>query len=92
MIASAAHCSLWPRPKVTPGAQPEPTPREPYSPSTAPTYSGFEGGHLLSTRRSPFDNAESRLTTYKRHVEGHYRLGETLEGERANLVGCDASP
>ena len=48
-------------------------------------------GHLLSTRRSPFDNAESRLTTYKRHVVGHYRLGEALEDERANLFGCDIS-
>jgi hypothetical protein len=48
-------------------------------------------GHLLSTWRSPFDNAESRLTTYKRHVVGHYGLGKALEGECANLFGCDAS-
>ena len=45
----------------------------------------------LSTRRPPFDNAESRLTAYKRHVVGHYRLGESLQGERANLFGCDTS-
>src|SRR5262249_6271032 len=45
----------------------------------------------LSTRRPPFDNAESRVTTYKRHVVGHYRLGESLQGERANLFGCDTS-
>jgi integrase len=49
------------------------------------TYSG----RSASTRRPPFDNAESRLTTYKRHVVGHYRLGESLQGERANLFGCD---
>jgi hypothetical protein len=48
-------------------------------------------GDLLSTRRPPFDNAESRLTTYKRHVVGRYRLGESLQGERANLIGYDAS-
>jgi len=44
-----------------------------------------------STRCPSFDNAESRLTTYERHVVGHYRLGEALEGERANLFGYDAS-
>ena len=49
-------------------------------------------GHLLNTRRSPFDNTESRLTTYERHVVGHYRLGETLEGARTNLFGYNASP
>src|SRR6516165_7101483 len=38
------------------------------------------------------DNAESRLTTYERHIVGHHRLGEALESERANLFGCDASP
>jgi hypothetical protein len=38
-----------------------------------------------SARRSPFDNAESRLTTYEWHVVGHDRLGETLEGERADF-------
>jgi hypothetical protein len=43
-------------------------------------------------RWASFDNAESRLTTYGRHVVGHYRLGEALEGERANLFDKDASP
>ena len=28
----------------------------------------------------------------ERHVVGNDRLGETLEGERANLFGYDASP
>jgi hypothetical protein len=27
----------------------------------------------------------SRLTAYERHVVGHYRVGEALEGEHANL-------
>src|SRR5215469_13590708 len=45
-----------------------------------------------STRRPSFDNAESGLTTCERHVVGHYRLSEALEGERADLFGCDASP
>jgi len=40
----------------------------------------------------PLDNAEGRLTTYERHVVSHYRLGEALEAERANLFGYDASP
>jgi hypothetical protein len=40
---------------------------------------------------APFDNTESRLGERQRHVVGHYRLGEALEGERANLFGCDAS-
>ena len=44
-----------------------------------------------STRCPSFDNVESDLTTYERHVEGHYRLGEALEGECANLFGCDSS-
>ena len=47
---------------------------------------------IRSSIRCPsFDNAESGLTTYERHVEGHYRLGEALEGECTNLFGCDAS-
>ena len=32
------------------------------------------------------------MTTCERHVVSHYRLGEALEGERADLFGCDASP
>ena len=32
------------------------------------------------------------MTTNERHVVGHYRLRETLEGDRANLFGGDASP
>jgi hypothetical protein len=40
---------------------------------------------------APFDDTESRLAGHERHVEGHYRLGETLQSERANLLGCDAS-
>jgi hypothetical protein len=44
-----------------------------------------------SARCSSFDNAESRLTTYERHVVGHYGLDKALEGECANLFGCDAS-
>ena len=45
-----------------------------------------------STRRPSFADAESRLATCERHVVGHYRLGEALESECANLFGCDASP
>src|SRR5579863_9399605 len=33
----------------------------------------------------------SRNLTANRHVVGNYRLRETLEGERANLFGGDAS-
>jgi len=33
-----------------------------------------------------------RLSTFKRHVVGHYGLGEALEGECANLFGYDTSP
>ena len=29
---------------------------------------------------------------HERHVVGHYRLGETLEGKRAKLFGGDSSP
>src|SRR5262245_13858692 len=48
---------------------------------------------ICSSARCPsFDNAESRLTTYERHIVGDHRLSEALEGERANLFGCDASP
>ena len=41
--------------------------------------------------RPPFDNTESRLGGRERHIVGHDRLGEALEGERANLFGGDAS-
>src|SRR5215831_1194721 len=41
--------------------------------------------------RSPFDHTKSRLAGRERHVVGHYRLGETLEGKRAKLFGGDAS-
>src|SRR6516164_9331829 len=48
---------------------------------------------IRSSIRCPsFDNAESGLTTYERHVVGYYGLGEALESERANLFGCEASP
>jgi hypothetical protein len=38
-----------------------------------------------SAWRSSFDDPESRLTTYEWHVVGHYRLGEALEGQRADF-------
>ena len=38
-----------------------------------------------------FDNTERRLGGRKWHVLGNYRLGEALEGERANPFGGDAS-
>ena len=44
-----------------------------------------------STRCSSFDNAESRLTTYERHVEGYHRLGNPLQRECAHLFCCDIS-
>ena len=44
----------------------------------------------LSARPTPLDDAES-LSTDKRHVVGHYRLGESLQGERAHLFGYDTS-
>jgi hypothetical protein len=34
---------------------------------------------------APVDNAERRLASRERHVVGDDRLGETLQGERANL-------
>ena len=34
---------------------------------------------------------ESSLGDRERDVVGHYRLGETLEGERADLFGHNAS-
>src|SRR5215831_18321347 len=45
-------------------------------------------GHLMIT---PIDNAERRLTSRERHVIGDDRLGETLQGERANLFSRYAS-
>ncbi len=41
-------------------------------------------------RTAPVDNTERRLDRRERHVVGHYRLGKTLEGERAKLFSCDA--
>src|SRR5262249_11436250 len=46
---------------------------------------------LSSTWSTPFDNAESCLTGYERHVVGHDRLRESLQGKRANLFRCDTS-
>src|SRR5262249_40220982 len=40
---------------------------------------------------APVDNAESRLASHERHVVGNDRLGETLQGERANLFSRYAS-
>ena len=53
---------------------------------------GAQAAIWSSTRRPPFDNAKSRLTTCNRHVVGNHRLSEALEGQRANLFGYDASP
>jgi AraC-like DNA-binding protein len=40
---------------------------------------------------APVDNAESRLAGRERHVVGDDRLGETLQGKRANLFSRYAS-
>ncbi len=44
-------------------------------------------GPQSNTRWAPFNNAKSRSAGYERHVVGDDRLGETLQGERANLFG-----
>src|SRR6516165_344791 len=49
---------------------------------------GGSGPHS-NTLWAAFDNAESRLGGHERHVVGHYRLGQALEGERAKLFSCD---
>jgi len=55
-------------------------------------------GHWSSTRCPSFDNAESRLTTYERHVESHHGLGEPFQGEfteffeRCRLLDRDSDP
>ena len=46
---------------------------------------GAQAAIWSSTRCPSFDNAESRLTTYERHVVGHYRLGEAFQGELADF-------
>ena len=52
----------------------------------------------LSIRRPAFDNAKSCLTTYKRHVVGHHRLGEPFQDEfteffeRCRLLDRDRDP
>src|SRR5215472_9298767 len=53
---------------------------------------GAQSSRWSNARWSPFYNTQSRLGGRERHIVGHYRLGEALEGERANLFGCDASP
>ena len=45
----------------------------------------------LSARCPSFYNTERRLDGREWHVVGHYRLGEALEGERAQLFSCGAS-
>src|SRR5215471_19560942 len=40
---------------------------------------------------APVDNAESRLAGRGRHVVGNDRLGETLQGKRANMFSRYAS-
>ena len=49
------------------------------------------GHSRLNALWATFDNAKSRSMVRERHVVGHYRLGEALEGERTDLFGCDAS-
>ena len=47
---------------------------------------------LRSNMSGPtLDNAESRLGGREQYVVSHYRLGETLQGKRANLFGRYAS-
>src|SRR6516164_4225509 len=83
----------WPESKPTTAARP--SPREPlFLPHRGHRASAQRervAAIWLSTWCPPFDDAESRLTTDKRHVVGHYRLGESLQRERANLFGCDTS-
>src|SRR5262245_39355473 len=49
------------------------------------------GSRSNSWWAAAIDNTKSRLGSRERHVVGHYRLGKTLEGERAKLFRCDAS-
>jgi hypothetical protein len=51
------------------------------------------GLHLLTGRSmiAPVDDAESRLAGRERHVVGDDRLGETLQGKRANMFSRYAS-
>ena len=62
-------------------------------PANAPLQPGVRvAAPHSNTLWAAFDNAESRLGGHERHVVSHYRLGEALEAERANLFGYDASP
>ena len=45
----------------------------------------------LNALWTSFDNPECGLGSRERHVVGHYRLGEALEGKRANLFGYNTS-
>ena len=51
-----------------------------------------------STRCPSFDNAESRLTTYERHIESYHGLGKPFQGEfteffeRYRLLDRDRDP
>ena len=61
--------------------------------TTARLGHGHDGVQRLhsNTLGSPFDDTKSGLGGRKRHVVGNHRLGETLESERANMFGYDAS-
>ena len=63
----------------------------PQRPATTRGLKSAEPSHLLP--RCPVGLCVAtvvgigRLTAYNRHVVGHYRLGESFQGERANLFG-----
>ena len=46
---------------------------------------------LSNTLWIPFDYTESRLDGRERDFLRHYRLSQTLQRERAHLLGCEAS-
>jgi hypothetical protein len=59
---------------------------EPASTGDSPAASGYSaplGG-------GPLRSHESQLAGREWHIVGHRGLGETLQGERTNLFGCDA--
>jgi hypothetical protein len=65
----------------------------PASPRRLGSTAGEAGGAVphSNTLWAAFDNTKSWLDGRERHVVGHNRLGEALEGERAKLFSCDAS-
>src|SRR6516225_6139047 len=56
-----------------------------------PSFGRSPAGMFSAPVKHSVGRPSSRLDSHERHIVGHDRLGEALEGERAQLFSCGAS-